>query len=488
MDANATLFHLDLLRTLIGRDMEIPALSTKSNPLNLHVEYGFNVGANKIYRDRVTEEIIECYETGEKCMVPVEGKSLAYELDGLIKSQTNARTIIITGDKSEEKNSLFKSKSVKEFFSDYDVVIHTSAISSAVSIELPDFRTVCGFYSGYALTPTSISQMNARARSATRLLLSLDVQGKRQPDTITHTYHENDDPEGVELHEEISKRLRKFREQEMEYCQQAVLWHLEERGATIEPMIIDNTSYLDELKDERNTQRKKIADEIIGARHVSESEYERYEKNNQHLTHAEIERYKICRVFKIKPNEPVAKEHLSLYRRDRQLVRGFMARACFLFGAGENPVKGRLSNDSEPIWRVLRPVLALRKALQKIGAANVETQLQGAIRTGKWSEIDAQALSKAIRKCARELRKRQETAFLVPDDLKSERRSALTPDQEREIVRRVRKLFVPAESYTAISMEATNRYMQPLIDGPVCHLTPILDVVERHGKRPALQL
>ncbi|MBR8216264.1 hypothetical protein [Burkholderia vietnamiensis] len=407
MDANATPLHLDLLRMLIGSDVKIPTFSTKSNPLNLYVEYGFNAGSNKIYRDRVTEEIIECYEAGEKCIVPVEGKSLAYELDRLIKSQTNAQIIIITGDKSEEKNSLFKSKNANEFFSDYDVVIHTSAISSAVSIELPDFKTVCGFYGGYALTPTSISQMNARARSATRLLLSLDVQGKRQPDTITHIYHENDDPEGVELHEEISKRLRKFREQEMEHCQQAVLWHLEERGATIEPMIIDNTSYLDELKDERNMQRKKIADEIIGARPVSEYEYERHEKNNQHLTHAEIERHKICRVFKIKANEPVAKEHLSLYRRDRQLVRGFMARACFLFDSDENPIKGRLSNDSEPIWRVLRPILALRKALREVGAANSETQLQQAIRSGKWSEIDAQALGKAVRKCARELRKRR---------------------------------------------------------------------------------
>lgn len=488
MDANCTEFHLGLLRMLLGRDVEIPVFSTKSKPLNLRVEYGFNVGGNKIYRDRVTEEIIECYEAGEKCMVPVESKNLAYELDGLIKSQTNARVIIITGDKSEEKNALFKSKSANEFFADYDVVIHTSAISSAVSVELKNFTTVCGFYGGYALTPTSISQMNARARSAVRLFLSLDAQGKRQPDTMAHTYRENDDPEGVELHKEISRKLRKFREREMEYCQQTVLWYLEERGATVEPMIIDNKSYLDDLKDERNAQRKKIADGIIGARPISEYEYKRYEKGELFLTHAEIERHKICRVLKIEASESVTKQHLSLYRSDRQLVRAFMARACLLFDVDETPVNGRLPNNSEPIWRVLRPVLALRKALRKIGAANVETQLQRAIRTGKWSEIDAQALSKAIRKCARELRKRQETAFLVPDNLRSEQRSALTPDQQREIVRRVRQLFVPAEKYAAICLEATNRYMQPLIDGPICHLGPILDVVERPDKRPALRL
>lgn len=246
-------------------------------------------------------------------------------------------------------------------------------------------------------------------------------------------------------------------------------------------MIIDNTSYLDELKDERNMQRKKIADEIIGARPVSEYEYERHEKNNQHLTHAEIERHKICRVFKIKANDPVAKEHLSLYRRDRQLVRGFMARACFLFDSDKNPIKGRLSNDSEPIWRVLRPILALRKALE-VGAANAETQLRESIRTGKWSDVDVQALSKAIRKCARELRKRQETAFLVPDDLKSEQRSALTSEQQREIVQRVKALFVPPEGYAAICLDATMRYMRPLMDGPACYLGP---VVERPDKHPS---
>lgn len=488
MDANCTTFHLDLLQMLLGRDVEIPVFSTKSKPLNLHVEYGFNAGSNKIYRDRVIEEIIDCYKSDEKCMVPVESKDLAYELEAVIKSQTNAKIAVITGYKSREKNDLFRSKSANDFFANYDVVIHTSAISSAVSVELKDFGTTCGFYGGYALTPTSISQMDARARSAVRLFLSLDTHGKRQPDSIMHSYSDMDDLEGVELHKEISRKLCEFRALEMKYCQQAVLWHLEERGATVEPMIIDNTSYLDELKDERNAQRKKIADEIVNAKPVNKYDYECHEKGELHLTHAEIERYKICRVFKIEASESVTNQHLILYRSDRQLVRGFMARACFLLDIEKNPVSGRLPNNSEPIWRVLRPVLALRKALQKIGAANVETQLQRAIRTGNWSEIDAQALSKAIRKCARELRKRQETAFLVPDDLKSERRSALTPDQEREIVRRVRKLFVPAESYTAISMEATNRYMQPLIDGPVCHLTPILDVVERLGKRPALQL
>ncbi|WP_306716804.1 hypothetical protein [Burkholderia dolosa] len=224
-------------------------------------------------------------------------------------------------------------------------MIHTSAISSAVSAELKDFGTVCGFYSRYALPPTSISQMDARARFAVRLLLSLDVQGKRQPDTITYSYRDTDDPEGVALHKEISKKLRKFREREMESCQLAVLWYLEERGATVEPLIIDNALYLDELKDERNVQRKKIADGIISARAVSEYEYERHEKGELFLTYAEIERYKICRVFKIEAGESVTKQHLSLYRSDRQLVRSFIVRACFLLDIDENPVSGRLPDE-----------------------------------------------------------------------------------------------------------------------------------------------
>lgn len=158
-----------------------------------------------------------------------------------------------------------------------------------------------------------------------------------------------------------------------------------------------------------------------------------------------------------------------------------MARACFLFDADDNPVKGRLSNDSEPIWRVLRPILALRKALRELGAANVEAQLQQAIRSGEWLEIDAHALCKAIRKCARELRKRPETAMLVPDELKSEQRSALTSEQQREIVQRVKALFLPPDGYAAICLDATMRYMRPLIEGPACYLGPVAERPDKHS-------
>ncbi|MCA8091421.1 hypothetical protein LGM65_11025 [Burkholderia anthina] len=103
------------------------------------------------------------------------------------------------------------------------------------------------------------------------------------------------------------------------------------------------------------------------------------------------------------------------------------------------------------------------------------------MRSGKWSEIDAQALCKAIRKCARELRKRLETAMLAPDELKSEQRSALTSEQQREIVQRVKALFLPSDGYAAICLDATMRYMRPLIEGPACYLGPVAERLDKHS-------
>ena len=58
--------------------------------------------------------------------------------------------------------------------------------------------------------------------------------------------------------------------------------------------------------------------------------------------------------------------------------------------------------------------------------------------------------------------------MLVPDELKSEQRAALTSEQQREIVQRVKALFLPPEGHAGLCLDATRRYLRPLIDGPAC--------------------
>lgn len=486
MDANCTMFHLDLLKMILDRDVEIPIFSTPPVPLDRRVEYGFNVGGNRDYQDVVMAEVFRCIENGEKCAIPVESKDHAYRLKDLIERlASDVKIAVITGEKSEEKSALFKSKSVNDFFSQYDVVIHTSAISAAVSVELPEYTTVCGFFGGYALTPTYILQMIARLRKANRVFLSLDIHGHRQPDIVSHIYRESDDVLGIELHKTVIEKICAHRVQEMACPLHTVLWYLQERDAHVQALEINNADgYLDDLKDERNDNRKKYDNAIINATPLSEDDYKRSGREEYYLPHAEIERYRICHIFKIKMNESVTLQHLYLCRKDRTLRKKFMVRACLLYlnENGDNPVKGRLPDGSDSIFRVLKPVRELCKNMSD----SLIKQLQRAIRTGIWLDIDEAALCKAVLASARFLKEQVATAMLIPHDLNTLQRSRLTDAQQHAIIVKFKRVFLPDEKDAALCLEATKRYMEPLQNEQSDYLGPIKSV-NPESKRIVLQ-
>ena len=299
----------------------------------------------EVYQNKyhIVAELLSDIFDGKRVYVPVAKKSLADELCALLNEIVDLdgnpiKTLVLTGDTSDEETSQQFFRNPNEEVPKYQVLIATSTLSTGVSIDVQWFDTVYGIFDHGVYTFQDCDQAISRVRNCEKVKVWIH-QGMRRPngseaelrsgpikkELLTRSYAMPDKngklSEGDELYMDVSARIR--------WCE--LLWRCEvdkqfvnlklSEDWHIEAVPADarlEKAGREMLKFGRDPNGDKYHTKIFDADNLSPEEYSEIE-NEKNLRGVKLHartKFRIARFFELASPSDVSMRHVKAYHED----------------------------------------------------------------------------------------------------------------------------------------------------------------------------
>lgn len=325
-DANLNDFVINFLNSI--RAFKKPILLKKKNFFKNNIYYYIQDRQNRI--EYFLCNIIKTVAKGHACQLAIESiKDADFAKSFLLTMNSKLKILHITENTSNDQD-------VEKFFSNpnkyakkYDIIIHTSSLSSGVSVEIDHVKYCFLIYSGVALTPQQAIQMLARFRSVKNISMFFKVnkmQRNESPLTLlkrdiavknAKSFNSSILVEDADAYMQLKAKVNA--EQHKHKNNYILLTSLiaEHNGYKMVPAYgyDDVAKLVAKLKEDREDYNNKIITSILAADNINTDQYNSMELNKTEENKYMRMKYKIRKAYNLPAIKAEVEGHERLVRK-----------------------------------------------------------------------------------------------------------------------------------------------------------------------------